>query len=141
MKKLFLSLPFFFFCLVVFAQGDREKIINRQAEFNATLLHPDSATFDKLLADSLSYGHSAWKIQTKKEFLADILHGPASFSNMTVTSQTVSIAGDNAIVRQVFQADLSSAGVASRVKLGILLVWTKQSGDWRLLARQAVKIP
>ncbi len=141
MKKLFLSLSFSFLVLIVFAQADQEKVISRQAEFNAALLHPDSARFDKLLADSLSYGHSAWKIQSKKEFLADILHGPATFSNLIVSSQTVSIAGDNAIVRQVFQADLTSEGVVNKVRLGILLVWTKENAEWKLLARQAVKLP
>ncbi len=140
MKKLRLVVLLLLLNVFAFAQPDLEKVTARQAEFNAALMSADSVTLDRLTADSLSYGHSAWKIESKKAFFEDILHSGARLGNIEVSSQTVSLAGDNAIIRQIFTADLTSSGQVTKLKLGVLLVWTKHKGNWKLLARQAVKI-
>ena len=140
MKKLRFAILFSLLKVAAFAQPDLQKVTARQAEFNAALMSADSVTLDRLTADSLSYGHSAWKIESKKAFFEDILHSGARLSNIDVTSQTVSIAGDNAIIRQIFTADLTNSGQVTKLKLGVLLVWVKHKGEWKLLARQAVKI-
>jgi hypothetical protein len=47
-----------------------------------------------------------------------------------------------AIVRQNFRAtSVDAQGVGTPLDLGILQVWKKEHGKWKLMARQAVKIP
>jgi ketosteroid isomerase-like protein len=50
------------------------------------------------------------------------------------------VLGDIALVRHKLFGDSNSGGKPSEVKLGVLLVWQKQQGKWRLLARQAYKL-
>jgi hypothetical protein len=51
------------------------------------------------------------------------------------------VAGDAAIVRHTLTADTNDSGKPGKVSIKILGVWQKQGGDWKLLARQAVRPP
>ena len=51
------------------------------------------------------------------------------------------MAGDNAIVRHVFSNTTETGGKTASISVGILQVWQKQAGDWKLLARQAFRLP
>ncbi len=53
--------------------------------------------------------------------------------------QTISIDRDVAIVRHKLNATTNDSGKPGEVHLAVLLVWQKQQGAWKLLARQAVK--
>ena len=45
-----------------------------------------------------------------------------------------------AFVRHSLAADTNDSGKPGKVALKILGVWQKQGGNWKLLARQAVRI-
>jgi ketosteroid isomerase-like protein len=45
-----------------------------------------------------------------------------------------------ALVRHSLIANINDGGKPSEIKLKILLVFTKTGKDWKLLARQAVKL-
>ncbi len=49
--------------------------------------------------------------------------------------------GNNAIVRHVFTAETEANGKPGSAKVGVLQVWQKQDGAWKLLARQAFRLP
>ena len=59
---------------------------------------------------------------------------------MDLTEQTIKIIGNTAIVRHKLFAETNNRNVPATVKLGILLVFQKTKKDWKLIARQAVKI-
>ena len=55
--------------------------------------------------------------------------------------QAISISGNVAVVRLRLDANTKDAGKPpAQIKLLILMVWQKDQGTWKLLARQAVKI-
>jgi hypothetical protein len=60
---------------------------------------------------------------------------------VTVLNQTIKITGDNAIVRHRLLADAHNPGYPAAVDIIILMVWRKENGRWKMLARQAAKIP
>jgi hypothetical protein len=45
----------------------------------------------------------------------------------------------NAIVRHMAAVDYEDGGKAGSTKIGVLQVWVKQDGRWKLLARQAFR--
>ena len=104
------------------------------------MVTPNEASLKALLADDLSYGHSGGKIDTKASFVADLLSGASDFVSIELTEQTVRVVGDTAIVRHTLSAATNDGGKPGTVKLHILTVWQKQGSDWKLLARQAVRI-
>jgi ketosteroid isomerase-like protein len=105
------------------------------------MVDPDKDVLDKLTAEDLSYGHSSGLIQTKEEFIDALTSGKSDFVNIDLTQQTVKIVGNNAIVRHIFSAVTNDGGRAGTTKLSVLMVWQEQNGKWKLLARQATKVP
>ena len=101
------------------------------------MITPDRSTLERIFADQLSYGHSDGRVQTKAEFTDALVNGKSVFKSISISGQTISLAGDIAIVRHRFEADAISNGVAAQPRIRILQVWQKQGGAWRLLVRQA----
>ncbi len=105
------------------------------------MLDADGKTLKLLSSPALSYGHSGGHIENQAEFIEKIISGKSDFVTINVSEQTMSVSGDTAIVRHILNADIKDGGVPNTIKLGVLLVWQKQSGEWKLLARQAFKFP
>ncbi|MGJ7563122.1 nuclear transport factor 2 family protein [Variovorax sp. GB1R11] len=105
------------------------------------MIDPTSAALGALVADDLSYGHSGGKVDTKASFIADLMDGKSDFVTITITEQTIKVVDANtAIVRHSLAADTNDSGKPGKVALKILGVWQKQGGNWKLLARQAVRV-
>jgi hypothetical protein len=65
----------------------------------------------------------------------------AAFRRIELSDQTISLVDDEAIVRHLFTGEtVNPAGQTTPVRIGVLQVWRKQGGDWRLLARQAYRL-
>ena len=101
------------------------------------MIDPDRAALERIFADQLSYGHSDGRVQTKAEFTDALVNGKSVFKSISLSGQTISFAGDIAIVRHRFEADAVSNGVPARPNIRVLQVWQKQGDAWRLAVRQA----
>ncbi|MDY0904098.1 nuclear transport factor 2 family protein [Pedobacter sp. CFBP9032] len=105
------------------------------------MVNPDSIALDKLILNNLSYGHSSGKVQTKQEFMHSLLSAESDFVEINLTDQTVTIQNKTALVRHTLSAKTNDKNVPGNVKLFILLIWSKEKAGWKLLGRQAVKVP
>lgn len=124
------------------AQTKDETAVTQAVEsLRKAMVDPEKSTLDKLAAEDLSYGHSNGMIQNKAEFMDALISGKSDFINIELTEQTVKVVGNTALVRHHLSAATSDDGKPGTAKLSVLLVWQKQKGEWKLLARQAVKIP
>ncbi len=125
----------------VFAQSKDEQAVAAAVEsLRKALVDPDKATLDALVLDELTYGHSNGLIQDKAAFETALLSKSSDFVTMDLTDQTVKVVGNTAWVRHILTATTNDGGKPGTAHLSVLLVWLKQKGQWRLFARQAVKI-
>lgn len=105
------------------------------------IVDADQNLLESITADQLVYGHSSGKVQNKTEFIAEIISGvPLDYVSVDLTDQTIKISGNTAIVRHIYSAETTSNGTPGHLKIGNMLIWQKQHGKWKLLARQAYKI-
>ncbi len=105
------------------------------------MLGADKAKLESLVSDQLSYGHSAGKIENKSEFVDVIASKKSVYKRIDLTNQTVAVAGNNAIVRHAWESESGTGdGKWNVSKIGVLQVWQKDPGGWKLLARQAFKV-
>ena len=113
----------------------------RQAidDLTKAMMAADKAKLEMLVADQLSYGHSGGTVQNKAEFVSVIADKKTVYKTITLSEPTVSVVGNNAIARHTFAAEVEAGGQASSPKIGVLQVWVKDGGRWKLLARQAFK--
>jgi ketosteroid isomerase-like protein len=126
---------------VAIAQNKEEAAVTAAVEnLKKAMIDGDKAGLQNITADQLSYGHSSGKVEDKATFVDNIATGKSDFVTIELTNQTIAIAGDAAIVRHTLSATTNDGGNPGNVKLNILLIWQKQKGQWKLLARQAVKV-
>ena len=121
-----------------FAQTAETAAVEQAGEtLRKLMIEPDRAALERIFADRLSYGHSDGRVQTKAEFTDALMNGKSVFKSISLSGQTISLAGDIAIVRHRFEADAVSNGVPAQPHIRVLQVWQKQGDVWRLLVRQA----
>jgi hypothetical protein len=108
----------------------------------AALLKPDRDTLQKLTSPALSYGHSNGRIENQEQFIQHMLGGGSRFLSIELSEQTLQVVGDVAIARHILFAHTHDKGKEpGTIRIGILLVWHLENGEWLLLARQAFKLP
>jgi ketosteroid isomerase-like protein len=108
-------------------------------DLTKAMLAADKAKLDSLVSDQLSYGHSSGKVENKAEFVGVIAGKKTIYKSITLTDPTVSVVGNNAVARHTFAAEVEAGGQASSPKIGVMQVWAKDGGAWKLLARQAFR--
>jgi hypothetical protein len=143
MKNYFLFLFFIAFILSnqnSYAQSSKTSSIEIAVDqLKEAMLSGDRLQLEKIASDHLSYGHSGGHIEGKAEFVEKIASGKSDFVSIEITEQTIHVTRKTAIVRHVFNAVTNDGGKPGNVKLKVLLVFSIEQGQWRMLARQAVK--
>lgn len=126
----------------LFAQSPEEKEVADVVEsLRKAMIAGDKTALENLAANELSYGHSSGKVEDKAAFVDQFVQGTTVFKSINLSDQTIRIAGNVAIVRHRLTGDTNNSNVPGKVDIIILLIWQKQNGKWKLLARQAARIP
>lgn len=142
MKNIISILLVVLFFQTAIAQNKADKKLVATVEtLRKQMIDPNKASLETLLMDGLSYGHSTGRLDTKASLMEALLNGSSDFVSITLSDQTIHISGKTAIVRHKLIAATNDNGKAGEAELAVLLVWQKQQKDWKLLARQAVKLP
>lgn len=122
------------------AQTEEQQVAAAVETLRKAMIDADKTTLEKIAADQISYGHSSGLIENKAAFVQNIVSGNSDFVTIDLSEQTISIAGDVALVRHKLVAETNNNGQPGKANIGVLLVWKKQARQWRLLARQAFKL-
>lgn len=121
--------------------NDQTAVAEAVAALTKAMLGADRAKLEALVSDSLSYGHSGGVVQDKKDFVEVIASKKTVYKSIELSKQTVAVAGNNAIVRHAWESESGTGdGKWNVSKIGVLQVWQKDPGGWKLLARQAFKV-
>lgn len=142
MKKLF-YVGMLLLSSTCFAQSTDTKAVTDAVEnMRLAMLSGEKSSLENVGLPSLSYGHSSGRVENNAEFVNAIITGKSKFETLNLSDQTVQIDGDVAIVRHILQAKTNDSGKPGDVKIGVMLVMKKDNaGAWKLLARQAYKLP
>lgn len=128
------------FSVPVFAQSRDERSVAAAVEsLRKALIDPTKASLDALVLDEVTYGHSSGLIQDKAAFEEALLNKSSDFVTIDLSQQTIKVVGNTAWVRHILSATTNDGGKPGSTRLSVLLIWVRQNGQWRLLARQAVK--
>lgn len=101
----------------------------------------DKPVLEALSAPRLSYGHSAGRIETRQEFIDNLMTGPSQFRFINLSEQTIEVVGTDAIVRHLMVGETQNReGAVTPIRIGVLQVWKKDGADWKLFARQAYRL-
>lgn len=134
---LFVAIP-----ILASAQPAEEQAVAQAVSaLTRAMLAADRAGMEAVTHEGLSYGHSAGRIENRAQFIGNIVERNNPFGEINITNQTIQVNGEDAIVRHVFTGHTTGGGRITPVNIGILQVWKKQAGAWKLYARQAFTRP
>lgn len=143
MKRLFLFLLVAVtFNTAVTAQSKQGQQVAAAVEaLRKAMVDGNRTALENIAMDGLSYGHSSGKVEDKATFVENIANGNSDFVTIDLTDQTIFVSGKTAIVRHRLSATTNDKGKgAGTVNLAIMTVWQKDKKEWKMLARQAVKV-
>ncbi|HEY5867911.1 MAG TPA: nuclear transport factor 2 family protein [Candidatus Tectomicrobia bacterium] len=101
----------------------------------------EKTQLEALCAEQLSYGHSSGRVETKAQFIDAVMTRKSILKALTLSDHTIAIVGSDAIARHTWTSESETDGKMTSTKVGVLQVWQKQGGTWKLLARQAFRTP
>lgn len=139
MKRLFFAGLCLLITSLTYAVDESTAVAKAVTELTAAMVDADAKALDRLTTEKLSYGHSSGVIEDKTTFIKKIVSGQSDFVKINLENQSINISGETALVRHDLKADIADSGKPASIHLGVLLIWQKQSGEWKLLARQAIK--
>ncbi len=123
-----------------FAQSDKA-VASQVEKLRLALIDPTIANLSDISSIDLSYGHSSGKLENQAQFIEALVIGASDFATVDFQDQRIQIKKNLAIVRHNLAADVLDGGTSNSIKIGVILVWHKEKGQWKLLARQAYKLP
>jgi len=142
MKKISLVL---LLCAVVLGAKSQSKdeadVAAGVEKLRTAMISGNKADLESVLSDDLTYGHSGGKIESKAEFVEAISTKKSDFKTIQLNDQLISVTGDVAVVRHILVADTNDGGKPANIHLGIVLVWKKTKGQWKMIARRAFHVP
>ena len=139
MKKLLLPLIFMSLATALPAQSGQKAILSAVDKLHKAIIDGDSDKLHAITTEELTYGHSSGSIENRQEFIEALTSGTSDFAKIKMSDKEVVQKGNTAWVRFIMDADVISDGKTAPITLKVLYIWVKDSSDWKLLARQAVK--
>lgn len=119
---------------------DEAEVAAGVEKLRAAMVSGNKADLESVLSKDLTYGHSGGKIENMSSFVTAISTKKSDFKMITLENQTISIVEDVAVVRHILVADTNDGGKPAHIRLGIVLVWKKHKGDWKMIARRAFHV-
>ena len=126
---------------VVAESADEAAVAQAVEALRKAIFGQEKAQLEALCAEQLSYGHSGGRVETKAQFIDGVMSRKAILKALTLSEHTIAIVGSDAIARHTWTSDSETDGKMTSTKIGVLQVWQKQGGTWKLLARQAFRTP
>lgn len=141
MKKILLALLLMSSSFVYAQNKEEQSLIAAVDKLKNAMINGERKALEDIAADDLSYGHSGGKVEDKATFVETIASGKSDFVTIELKNQTVRVTGKTGVVRHELNATTNDGGKPGEVHIGIMLVFQKQGKDWKMLARQAYKLP
>lgn len=122
---------------------EKEKVGQAVQEFAQAVVEADESKFAKILSEDLVYGHSNGSVQDKSAFIAEIISlTPFDYLAVDVENQEITISGNVAVVTHIYVATAENKAMEKvNIRIGNMMVWVKSKSTWKLLSRQAYRLP
>jgi ketosteroid isomerase-like protein len=123
------------------ATADESAVTESVEVLRKAILEADKTRLDQVSAAQISYGHSDGRVETKEQFINGVMTRKQTVKSLAFPELKVAVVGEAAVVRHIYLAESELEGKQTTTKIGALQVWQKQSGSWKLLARQGFRLP
>jgi ketosteroid isomerase-like protein len=121
--------------------GDEAAVADAVETLRKALFEANKAKLEQVAAPQISYGHSDGRVETKEQFINGVMTRKQVVKSLAYPELKVAVVGNAAIARHLHLSESELDGKTTTTRIGVLQVWQKQDGGWKLLARQAFRLP
>ena len=126
------------FCIASAFAADPAEEVRKVAEgWYQAAVKQDAAALNDLLSDDLSYCHANGKMQTKAEYIAGVMRGPAHYESMTYGDMKIKVYGKTAILTAFADVKLVNKPL---FRVRTLHVYVDNNGRWQLAAHESTRL-
>jgi ketosteroid isomerase-like protein len=119
---------------------DEASLKDAVEQLRKAILAGDKEKLAQLTATELTYGHSSAVVQDKTAFIDGVVNRKATVKSLEFPELKMAVSSGTGWTRHRYVSDSEEDGKAAHVDIGVLGVWQKQGGDWKLFARQGYKL-
>jgi len=97
----------------------------------------DAPGLRRYMAEDLQYAHAGGKTQTRDEYIAAVIAGPAHYESFTFSDVKVKLYGNVGVLTGF--VDVKMAG-QDTFRVRTLQVYTQNNGQWQMSAHQSTRL-
>ena len=128
--------------LAVAAEKSADGVKSAEKSWATATVAGDEAALRQVLADDLTYTHSTGDTDNKTQFISNLKTGVRKYVKVNHESMDVRTYGNTAVLMAMAQIETSqNGGAPSPAHLRWIHVWVNESGRWRLVAHQSLRLP
>ena len=121
--------------------GDEEAVKKAVADMRTAYLKQDKAALESMTAPQLTYSHSDGRIEDKAQFIKGVMDRKATVKSLEYPEMAVYVVGNTGVARHLWVSQTELDGKVTDTKIGVMQVWQKDGGGWKLLARASYRLP
>ena len=143
MKKIFFAV-FVLLTLKGTAQSgyspEQMQVLMKMRDLKNSLIGKDSVTLSSLLADDVTYGHTNGIIQSKAQLIRSVMSGEQDYKTIEPSNMNTRVYNNTGVVTMNSKVIMNYQDKPLELNMFVTLVWIKNNNDWKLVARQSVKL-
>jgi len=127
---------------LTFAATPEEELKATMEKWKTAVIQKDRASIERYTAPNVTYSHSNALMENREQMLAAFLSPDMQYKALDTSETTFRFIGSNVgIVQTKMMVRNVQKGSPKTTPLSVLMVWAKEKGDWRLVARQTTRLP
>jgi ketosteroid isomerase-like protein len=127
------------------AADDVKEVEAAVEHMRQAMLSRDRAELEKIPHPELIYIHSGGNVENAKQFVDALVAKNDEYLKVAFNNQKVFALDTSAVVSHIFDVTATAKtvndGKPYDVHIGVMQVWKKEAGAWKLFARRAFLIP
>jgi ketosteroid isomerase-like protein len=129
------------FPVMMFAAADPGAAVRRADQARlAAMMAGDGAALNRLMSDALVFVHSDGRIETKANYVKNMLAGDTAYENAhTAEVQTLQPSSDVVVLIGVQDMRKKLGTTWSDIHLRFMAIWRNENGTWRMFAWQSMR--
>jgi hypothetical protein len=123
-------------------QGVANEITQLEATLYEAMIRRDYEILDRLLSDDVLYIHSTGVGESKAEYFAGLEKGLYDYEQIRSRNVTIRPYSETAVMTGEVEMSVSARGQPKDlIRLLVTFIWLKGSHGWRIVLRQATRLP
>ena len=120
----------------------RQQILECERALYRAQVAADVEALKPMLGSDLVYIHSTGVAESKQEYLAGVVDRLYEYGSIESHDTRLQVFAELAIMNGIVDMTVSARGAAKQlIHLLFCLVWVRQDNAWRLVFRQATRMP